>query len=106
MTITYLKPKNLSEYKIGIYLSIIGFLGIFIVFFLLKDWIDLKSIQRDFINKYQLGGLKFFVASFYLVFINAFIEEYFFRGFIFFNIPIFIVTCPVLQLTPLSAVQR
>lgn len=86
MSLNYLKPKKLSEYKSGIYLSIISFISIFIVFFLLKDWIDLNSIKSDFINKYQLGGIKFFIASFYLIFINAFLEEYFFRGFIFFNI--------------------
>jgi len=65
----------------------ISFIGIFIAFFILKDWIDLNSIKNDFINKYQLNGIKFFIASFYLIFINALLEEYFFRGFIFFNIP-------------------
>lgn len=85
MSFNYLKPKKLSKYKIGIYLSIISFISIFIGFFLLKDWINLGSIKSDFINKYQLDGMKFFIASFYLIFINAFLEEYFFRGFIFFN---------------------
>lgn len=85
MSFKYLKPKRLSKYKIGIYLSIIGFMSIFIAFFLLRNWIDLNSIKSDFINKYQLNGIKFFIASFYLIFINAFLEEYFFRGFIFFN---------------------
>lgn len=85
MSFDYLKPKKLSNYKIGIYLSIISFISIFIIFFLLKDWININSIKSDFINKYQLDGIKFFIASFYLVFINAFLEEYFFRGFIFFN---------------------
>jgi membrane protease YdiL (CAAX protease family) len=85
MSFKFLKPKKIDKYKIGIYLSIIGFVSIFLTFFLLKDWIDLNSIKNDFINKYQLDGAKFFVASFYLIFINAFLEEYFFRGFIFFN---------------------
>jgi len=82
----FLKPKKLYKYKIGFILSIISFISIFIVFFLLKDWIDLNTIKNDFVNKYQLDGMKFFIASFYLIFINAFLEEYFFRGFIFFNI--------------------
>ena len=82
----YLKPKNINRYKIGIYLSLISFAGIFIAFFILKNWIDFNSIRSDFIHKYQLDGVKFFIASFYLIFINAFLEEYFFRGFIFFNI--------------------
>jgi membrane protease YdiL (CAAX protease family) len=86
MSFDYLKPKNVRQYKTGIYLSIISFLGIFITFFILKDWIDMNSIKNDFINKYQLNGIKFFIASFYLIFINALLEEYFFRGFIFFNI--------------------
>jgi membrane protease YdiL (CAAX protease family) len=40
----------------------------------------------EFKNKYELTGFKFFAASAYLVVVNAFLEEYFFRGFIFFNI--------------------
>ena len=87
LSFDYLKPKSIHQYKLGIYLSIISFIGIFIAFFILKDWIDLNSIKNDFINKYQLNGIKFFIASFYLIFINALLEEYFFRGFIFFNIP-------------------
>jgi len=40
----------------------------------------------EFKNKYQLTGFKFIAASVYLVVVNAFLEEYFFRGFIFFNL--------------------
>ena len=47
---------------------------------------DLTILKNEFLNKYQLDGIKFFIASFYLIFINSFIEEYFFRGFIFLNL--------------------
>jgi membrane protease YdiL (CAAX protease family) len=40
----------------------------------------------EFKNKYELTGIKFFIASIYLVVFNAFLEEYFFRGFVFFNL--------------------
>lgn len=85
MKFDYLKFKNYKEYKIGILFSILSFISIFIAFFIFKEWIDLGTIKNEFIHKYKLDGIKFFIASFYLVFINAFIEEYFFRGFILFN---------------------
>jgi len=85
MNFDYLKFKDIRKYKLGIILSIISFISIFIAFFILKRWINLDIIKSEFIYKYKLDGIKFFVASFYLIVINAFLEEYFFRGFLFLN---------------------
>lgn len=82
----FLKFKTLKTYKLGVWLSIFTFLVIFLGFFIVKNFIDLDALKSDFLIKYNLGGIKFFIASFYLVFINSFIEEYYFRGFIYKNI--------------------
>lgn len=74
-----------SKYKYGLFLSILAFIGIFITYFIVSEYMDLSQIKHDFIHKYQLTGIRFFIASFYLIFINAFLEEYFFRGFLFLN---------------------
>lgn len=81
----FLKIKQLKNYKSGIYLSIFTFFIIFIGFFIIKDFLNLTKIKNDFFYKYNLKGISFFIASFYLIFINALLEEYFFRGFILQN---------------------
>ncbi len=82
----FLFPKKLKKYKLGIIISLISFISIFIVFSIIKNSINLAIIKDEFLNKYQLDGIKFFIASFYLIIFNSFIEEYFFRGFIFLNL--------------------
>ncbi|MGM0378387.1 MAG: CPBP family intramembrane glutamic endopeptidase [Bacillota bacterium] len=81
----FIKIKNFKNYKSGIYVSVFTFLIIFIGFFIIKDFLNLTKIKNDFFYKYNLKGISFFIASFYLIFINALLEEYFFRGFILQN---------------------
>ncbi len=85
MSFDFLRFKKIKNYKKGIILSILTFSIIFIGFFIINNFMDLDILKSEFINKYKLTGYKFFIASFYLVIINSFIEEYFFRGFIFLN---------------------
>lgn len=86
LSFKFLKFKHIKNYKIGLLISLFTFFIIFIGFMILKEFIDLTILKNEFLNKYQLDGFKFFIASFYLIFINSFIEEYFFRGFIFLNL--------------------
>lgn len=86
MNLDFIKIKKVKNYKSGILISLIAFISIFIGFFIVKNYIDFNILKNDFIVKYQLNGLSFFIASFYLIFINSLLEEYFFRGFIFLNI--------------------
>jgi len=85
MSFDFLRFKNIRSYKKGIMLSFLTFTIIFVGFFIVNNFMDLNVLKSEFINKYKLTGYKFFIASFYLVIINSFLEEYFFRGFIFLN---------------------
>jgi len=83
---SYLKPKKTKAYKKGFTVSIIAFASIIIGFLIIQDFLNYQIMIDEFQNKYELTGTKFFIASAYLVIVNAFLEEYFFRGYIFFNL--------------------
>jgi len=83
---SFLKPKKITAYKKGLIVSLIAFFGIIIGFLIIRNFLDYQVMIDEFKNKYELRGIKFFVASIYLVVVNAFLEEYFFRGYIFFNL--------------------
>lgn len=83
---SYLKPKKTKAYRKGLIVSIIAFVAIIIGFLVIRNYLDYQVMIHEFKNKYELTGIKFFIASIYLVVFNAFLEEYFFRGFIFFNL--------------------
>jgi membrane protease YdiL (CAAX protease family) len=82
----FLKPKKTKAYKKGLVVSIIAFAVIIIGFLVIRNYLDYQVMIDEFKNKYELTGIKFFIASIYLVVFNAFLEEYFFRGFVFFNL--------------------
>jgi len=82
----FLKPKKTKAYKKGLIVSVIAFLSIILGFLIIKDFLNYQVMINEFQNKYELTGIKFFIASIYLVVVNAFLEEYFFRGYIFFNL--------------------
>lgn len=83
---SFLKPQKIKTYKKGLIVSIIAFASIIIGFLIVKDFMDYQVMINEFQNKYELTGIKFFIASIYLIVVNAFLEEYFFRGYIFFNL--------------------
>ena len=85
MSFNFLRFKKIRSYKKGLMLSLLAFSIIFIGFLIINNFMNFDILKNEFINKYKLTGYKFFIASFYLVVINSFIEEYFFRGFIFLN---------------------
>ena len=82
---SFLKPTR-KAYKKGLAVSVLAFTAIIIGFLVVRNYLDYQVMIDEFKNKYQLTGFKFFAASAYLVVVNAFLEEYFFRGFIFFNL--------------------
>jgi membrane protease YdiL (CAAX protease family) len=83
---SFLKPKKTKVYRKGFIVSIIAFSAVIIGFLVIRNYLDYQVMIDEFKNKYELTGIKFFIASIYLVVFNAFLEEYFFRGFVFFNL--------------------
>lgn len=77
---------NRKEFKPVILLSIFVFLVIMVAFLILNSFINFDTIQNDFKTRMQISTSQFLWASIYTIFINALIEEIFFRGFIFMNV--------------------
>lgn len=72
--------------KDGIYLlvwSILVIGTIMLAYTFLKPYIDVNAIKEDFAERMQISRKYIYIAAIYTVVVNSFIEEYFFRGFIF-----------------------
>lgn len=72
--------KNL-RFIILISIGVIGIIAI--SFIIVKSFIDPSLIISDFQNRMKITKTMFVFAGFYTIIGNSFIEEYFFRGFIF-----------------------
>lgn len=72
--------------KVGSLFGIIVFSVIMIIFFMTKNVIDYSSMIDSILtmSNGSLGNL--LLIDFHIIFINAFIEEFFFRGFIYYNL--------------------
>ena len=66
--------------SIGVYFFII------ILFFLLRDYIDLDVIRNNLLAKENITASNFVYVSLYISFVNSFLEELFFRGFMFLSL--------------------
>jgi membrane protease YdiL (CAAX protease family) len=82
---TFEKPL-LSYPKNSLWLSGIVFVSIILAFILLQGQLDLVTIISELENKYKIHARNFIFYGLYITFINSFIEEFFFRGFIFLNL--------------------
>ena len=73
------KPKSLRKLILFI---IMFFLGIGILFLIFKSRIDLSSIRESLIAKEGLTKKNCFFVFAYIIVVNSFLEEAFFRGFL------------------------
>lgn len=81
-----LRSKNKSAVLIGLICGIL-FAAILIGgYYLLKAYIDLKPISSELEGRLKITPVNFIYAALYISFINSFLEEFFFRGFIFLNL--------------------
>lgn len=76
------KDKNTS-YKLGILLSIVVFVAIGFGYFLFKGMIDFDDILNQITTGSLITKSNFPIVALYITFGNSFLEEVFFRGFIF-----------------------
>ena len=79
------KTLNKKELKIGFLLGFASFLILIITYILLKNKIHLQGIVQDLASK-SITPTNFIYIAFYVTFVNSFLEEFFFRGFIFLNL--------------------
>jgi membrane protease YdiL (CAAX protease family) len=81
---------NLSQFdrkhlKLGLIFGLISFFVIFIAYFIFKGTINFNDIVSDLRDK-NITPANFIFIGLYITFGNSFLEEFFFRGFIFLNL--------------------
>lgn len=86
--IKFTKTLKLNEtnLKLGIILGIISFLFVLIGYFFFKESIDFSSIINELNSKSKINKFNFLFVGIYITLGNSFLEEFFFRGFIFLNL--------------------
>lgn len=80
-----IKNKNIknSSWILSILLAALTFLIIWLGYFLFGQWVDFQSIQEEMKQKSGITKESFIWISLYVVLGNSFLEEFFFRGFVF-----------------------
>ncbi len=80
--------KNYKETQVlgNILLGILVMFVIFISYYFLGKFLDIEKISSDVSEKYKISKTAYILVSAYISFGNSFLEELFFRGFIFLNI--------------------
>lgn len=86
----YLLKKNTLKFlsfekKINpkvIYLAFIILIGTFLGFYIIKDFLDMNQIKEK-IHRVSISKLNYIFMYIYIFTVNAFLEEVFFRGFLY-----------------------
>lgn len=60
---------------------------VLLAYLLFSPFIDLHTIKNDLTERLGITTTTYIMVGIYITFANSFLEEYFFRGFIFFNLP-------------------
>lgn len=81
-----LNNTKINNLKLGILLGIISFSIIMIAYYFLKSAIDFETIISELQEKLKVSPANFIMVGLYITLGNSFLEEYFFRGFIFLNL--------------------
>ncbi|WP_217585499.1 CPBP family intramembrane glutamic endopeptidase [Lentibacillus saliphilus] len=76
-----------SNWKRLLLLGIASATVILIAYMSLEPFIDTAMIKTDLTDRLGITPIGFIFVGLYITFGNSLLEEYFFRGFIFFNLP-------------------
>lgn len=74
--------------KNSIYIAAVVYLLIIAAFILFDKYIDAEQIKNSLMGKEHIKRSNFIYVAMYITIVNSFIEEAFFRGFIFLNIKV------------------
>jgi uncharacterized protein len=80
------KRTDKGHMKLGILFGLISFGIVLAAYFILKSYIDFQGILDEMQTKSKITVQNFLSIGLYITFINSFLEEFFFRGFIFLNL--------------------
>lgn len=81
-----LRGFELTNLKLGIFFGVFSFSVILVSYFILRGYIDFNSIAQELQTKSKITPSNFIFVGLYITFGNSFLEEFFFRGFIFLNL--------------------
>jgi membrane protease YdiL (CAAX protease family) len=80
------KSIDKHHLKMGFLFGILSFVIILIAYYILRNFIDLQGISEELQQKSNITASSFIFVGLYITLGNSFLEEYFFRGFIFLNL--------------------
>lgn len=80
-----LRSIHFKQLLTGIILGLLSFLVIIVSYLLFKNFINLDQIKDELTTKSNITKMSFIYVGLYIIFVNSFLEEFFFRGFIFLN---------------------
>ncbi|MCM0650312.1 CPBP family intramembrane metalloprotease [Clostridium swellfunianum] len=80
-----LKQLDKKRLRLGFIFGLACFIIILAAFFIFRGFMDLDSIAMDLQQK-NITSANFILIGLYITFGNSFLEEFFFRGFIFLNL--------------------
>jgi membrane protease YdiL (CAAX protease family) len=81
-----LKNVNLRDFKTGFIAGLLFFTIVMGAYFIVGNQIDFDMIAQELQTKLKVTPLNFIFIGLYITFGNSFLEEFFFRGFIFMNL--------------------
>lgn len=70
----------------GLAVGIVSFIAIIISYFILGQFVDFEAISAELTSKLAITPTNFIFVGIYITLVNSFIEEFFFRGYIFLNL--------------------
>ncbi|ERJ12164.1 CPBP family intramembrane glutamic endopeptidase [Haloplasma contractile] len=77
---------SINQIKLGLIFGTASFLIVLLTYFLLQDQLNLDQIADELKTKSNVTAQNFILIGIYITFGNSFLEEFFFRGFIFLNL--------------------
>lgn len=86
--ITDVSKQNKLYYKgtkVGFLAGFLFFVVVLGAYFVLQDYIDFGKISEELTTKLRITPINFVFVGLYIILGNSFLEEFFFRGFIFMN---------------------
>lgn len=83
MNLRNIDRKNL---KLGLLFGGAAFFILVIAYFIFGSFIDFNGIAADLTSKSKISASNFIFIGLYITFGNSFLEEFFFRGFVFLNL--------------------
>lgn len=79
----YFKIYSRKQFITSIVIGMITFIFVIGVYFILRTYIDLSEIREILYKSEDINKNNFFYVAVYISFFNSFLEEFFFRGFLF-----------------------